>query len=103
MTVFGIMGCMALLICGFAIKDSVHALSPMQYGDIYRYDALAITGPNSFKECETLLEGSEEVSSIQEVAVDSITLTSNGDDESLQLFVLPDGADLSPYVSLKKR
>ena len=101
MTVFGIMGCMALLICGFAIKDSVHALSPMQYGDIYRYDALAITGPNSFKECETLLEGSEEVSSIQEVAVDSITLTSNGDDESLQLFVLPDGADLSPYVSLK--
>ena len=92
---------MALLICGFAIKDSVHALSPMQYGDIYRYDALAITSPNSFKECETLLEGSEEVSSIQEVAVDSITLTSNGDDESLQLFVLPDGADLSPYVSLK--
>lgn len=101
MTVFGIMGCMALLICGFAIKDSVHALSPMQYGDIYRYDALAITNPNNFKECETLLEGSEEVSSIQEVAVDSITLTSNGDDESLQLFVLPDGADLSPYVSLK--
>ena len=101
MTVFGIMGCMALLICGFAIKDSVHALSPMQYGDIYRYDALAITNPSNFKECEELLEGSEEVSSIQEVAVDSVTLTSNGDDESLQLFVLPDGADLSPYVSLK--
>ena len=101
MTVFGIMGCMALLICGFAIKDSVHALSPMQYGDIYRYDALAITNPSNFKECEELLEGSEEVSSIQEVAVDSATLTSNGDDESLQLFVLPDGADLSPYVSLK--
>lgn len=101
MTVFGIMGCMALLICGFAIKDSVHALSPMQYGDIYRYDALAITSPNNFKDCEALLEGSEEVSSIQEAAVDSVTLTSNGDDESLQLFVLPDSADLSPYVSLK--
>ena len=101
MTVFGIMGCMALLICGFAIKDSVHALSPLQYGDIYRYDALAITSTGNFDACEELLENSGEVSSLQEVAVDSVTLTANGDDEALQLFVLPDEADLSPYVSLK--
>lgn len=101
MTVFGIMGCMALLICGFAIKDSVHALSPLQYGDIYRYDALAITSTGNFDVCEELLENSDEVSSLQEVAVDSVTLTANGDDEALQLFVLPDEADLSPYVSLK--
>lgn len=65
--------------------------------------ALAITNPSNFKECETLLEGSEEVSSIQEVAVDSVTLTSNGDDESLQLFVLPDDADLSPLRFTQKR
>lgn len=101
MTVFGIMGCMALLICGFAIKDSVHALSPLQYGDIYRYDALAITSTGNFDVCEELLENSDEVSSLQEVAVDSVTLTANGDDEALQLFVLPDEADLSPHVSLK--
>ena len=101
MTVFGIMGCMALLICGFAIKDSVHALSPMQYGTIYRYDALAITTTDNFSACETLLEESNEVSQLQEVAVDSVTLTANDDDEALQLFVLPDDADLSSYVTLK--
>lgn len=101
MTVFGIMGCMALLICGFAIKDSVHALSPLQYGDIYRYDALAITSTSNFSSCEEALESNSEVSSLQEVAVDSVTLTANNDDEALQLFVLPDEADLSPYVSLR--
>ena len=101
MTVFGIMGCMALLICGFAIKDSVHALSPMQYGGIYRYDALAVTTTDSFSACEALLEGSEETSQLQEVAVDSVTLAANDDDEALQLFVLPNGADLSPYISLE--
>ncbi len=101
MTVFGIMGCMALLICGFAIKDSVHALSPMQYGTIYRYDALAITTTDNFSACETLLEESNEVSQLQEVAVDSVTLTANDDDEALQLFMLPDDADLSSYVTLK--
>ena len=101
MTVFGIMGCMALLICGFAINDSVHALSPMQYGTIYRYDALAITTTDNFSTCETLLEESNEVFQLQEVAVDSVTLSANDNDESLQLFVLPDDADLSSYVSLE--
>ena len=101
MTVFGIMGCMALLICGFAIKDSVHALSPMQYGAIYRYDALAVTTTDNFDTCKALLEESNEVSQLQEATIDSVTLSANDDDESLQLFVLPDRADLTPYVSLE--
>ncbi|MCR1979053.1 ABC transporter permease, partial [[Clostridium] innocuum] len=37
MTVFGIMGCSALVLCAMAINDSVSALIPRQYEHIYRY------------------------------------------------------------------
>lgn len=101
MTVFGIAGCMALLICGFAIKDSVHALSPMQYGDINRYDVLAVVNTDDFDDVSAELESDDAVASVLPLSVDSVTLSANDDEESLQLFVVPDGADLSAYVNLR--
>lgn len=38
MTIFGIGGCMALLLLGFGIKDSISAISKNQYGEIITYD-----------------------------------------------------------------
>jgi putative ABC transport system permease protein len=101
MTIFGIMGCMALLICGFAIKDSVHALSPMQYGEVYRYSVQAVVNSNDFDEAQAYLQSRSEVSQMQAMSVDTVTVTANGSNESMQLYVLPDGADLSPFVALK--
>ena len=40
MTIFGIAGCTALVICGMGIRDTSVALSPKQYGHITRYDLL---------------------------------------------------------------
>ena len=100
MTIFGIMGCMALLICGFAIRDSVHALSPLQYGGVYRYDVQAVVSADSFDDAQSYLQGSAEVSQLQPIAVDTVTVSTAGDEESMQLFVVPDGADISPYLSL---
>lgn len=101
MTVFGIAGCMALLICGFAIKDSVHALSGMQYGDINRYDVLAVVDADDFDDARESLEANAAVETLLPLSVDSVTLAANDDEESLQLFVVPDGADLSAYVTLR--
>ena len=47
MTIGGIMGCTALIICGFAIKDSVLRLAPYQYDTIYQYDILAVFDENA--------------------------------------------------------
>lgn len=41
MTVIGIAGCTALLLTGFGLKESISAIVDRQYGDIFRYDALA--------------------------------------------------------------
>lgn len=39
MTLFGISGCMALMVLGFGLKDSINYLSDVQYVDIVKYDA----------------------------------------------------------------
>ena len=38
MTVFGVGGCMALLLVAFGIGDSVRAMSEKQYNEIFKYD-----------------------------------------------------------------
>ncbi len=39
MTVFGIGGCMALLLVGFGVKDSINSIGELQFGVIRTYDA----------------------------------------------------------------
>lgn len=119
MTIFGIMGCIALLICGFAIRDSVHALSVMQYNDINRYDVLAVVNQEDFDASLQTLEEDTRISSVQPLSVDSVTVsspssatsetdTSSAEDassseakESLQLFIVPDGASLSDFINTR--
>ena len=100
MTIFGIMGCMALLVCGFAIRDSVHALSDMQYNDINRYDVLAVVNADDFDTSLQTLEDDARVSSVQGVGVDSVTVSADTK-ESLQLFIIPDGAPLSEFINTR--
>ena len=42
MTIFGIGGCMALLLVGFGLKDSIFDIAILQYSDIQLYDANVI-------------------------------------------------------------
>lgn len=102
MTVFGIMGCTALLICGFSIKNTVESLAPRQYDQIYRYDLMAVTMPEDFDACAEALADSGQVSDIEPIGVDNVTVEFDGAKESMQLYVIPRGTDIAPYVSLEK-
>lgn len=108
MTVFGIAGCTALVICGLGIRDTVVSLAPKQYGDITRYSALAVTASDELDDSITLLEDQAHADSNvgitdkQEIFVDSLKASSGDSSETLQLIVIPDDAtaDLSRYVNL---
>ncbi|MCH5192674.1 MAG: FtsX-like permease family protein [Oscillospiraceae bacterium] len=41
MTIIGIAGCTALLLTGFGLRESISAIVDLQYGNIFKYDALA--------------------------------------------------------------
>ena len=100
MTVAGILGCTALLVCGFAIKDTVTDLLPKQYEQVYQYDLLAVATDN-----DTLLEemeASEEIESYLNVRIDTVTIEYDGSKASIQLIVVPDedAELLAEYISI---
>lgn len=102
MTLFGIMGCTALLVFGLAIKDSVDALMPLQYENVYSYDLLAATSGDDNDKLISYMEESEEIIQYLNIQVESVKLKNeNKDSEKVQLMILPDGADISRYLTLK--
>ncbi|WP_428378538.1 FtsX-like permease family protein [Olsenella sp. Marseille-QA0557] len=107
MTVFGVAGCTALMIVGFAISDSVNALSPNQYGDasrlgVYDYDLMAVANQaDDLPELAEQFTEDTEVSNYIPVITDSLTLEYEGRKETVQLMVIPDGFELDDYIELK--
>lgn len=99
MTLFGIAGCTALLLAGFTIKDTVTELMPLQYEETYCYDAMVIADDN-----EKLLEYLEERSDVRKYINTMVTnvkvIAENGNEETVQLIVIPDDEKISRYIRL---
>ena len=102
MTVFGIAGCTALLVCGFGIRDSVVTLSGKQYGQagVTRYDLMLVTSAADLEDVAAELDADAQVTSFVPARVDSLTVEYGGSKESVTLVVVPDDADLADYVAL---
>lgn len=102
MTLFGIMGCTALLVFGLAIKDSVSELMPLQYENVYSYDLLAATGADDNEKLISYMENSGEITEYLNIQVESVKLkNADRDSEKVQFMIVPDGADISNYLKLK--
>lgn len=101
MTVLGIMGCTALLVFGFAIKDSVSELMPMQYENVYKYDLLAATSVDDNEKLLRYMESSDDVASYLNIQVETIKLkNAAGDTEKVQMLVFPNGESITEYFTL---
>ena len=99
MTVFGIMGCSALVLCAMAINDSVSALIPRQYEHIYRYDLMVMADEAHVYQS---LSKNDEVSECMALLVDNATIKSSGNkEERVQLMVFSKQADVASYLSLE--
>lgn len=104
MTIFGIAGCMALLLFGFAIRDSVGDLMPRQYEETSLYD-LMIVGETDLaddvKGLKEYLAEDEEVDAYLPAMITTVKLL-NADREELssQLVVVPDGEAFGSYIAL---
>ena len=99
MTVFGIMGCSALVLCAMAINDSVSALIPRQYEHIYRYDLMVMKDDAHVYQS---LSRDDEVSECLALLVDNATIKSSGNkEERVQLMVFSEQADVASYLSLE--
>ncbi len=54
-TIFGISGCTALILCGFGLKDSIVDITNMQYVNTFKYDATIYTNNLDLNEIDNIL------------------------------------------------
>lgn len=102
MTIAGIMGCMALLLFGFAIKDSVTDLMPRQYEQVYRYDLMAVTTPDDNEKLLSYVENDKEMVSFLNAQIENVQLKSAAGEEKVQLIVIPKDADIDRFIGLER-
>ena len=100
MTISGIAGCMALLLFGFAIKDSVTDLVPRQYEQTFFYDAMVVAADHEV--LQGYLDQDPNVAEYLEGFITSVTLKNQeGKTESVQLMVVSEEESLKEYVELR--
>lgn len=107
MTIIGIGGCMALMLVGFGLQDSITVIAKNQYTDIFTYDATVTLNtdakPDKKKELETVVADYDGVDSSMEVYSKSVDLESGSYTQSVTMEV-PESIDqISDYLVLKNR
>lgn len=107
MTVFGIGGCMALLMVGFGLRDSIQTIIKNQYQNIWVYDAYASIDDGADTEERAALltdvqniDGIAEALEVRQIAID---VESGGVTKSVNLFVPESTDNLTDFVILKDR
>lgn len=94
MTVFGIGGCMALMIVGFGLRDSIFAIGKLQYGELQLYDGMVILNTDAEeedrKEPAKYLSSEKEVSDIMEGYSKRVTISKGKEEQEVYLSVPSD-------------
>ena len=112
MTVGGVAGCTALIVCGLAINDTVADLGIKQYRDIYQYDLMVVSADSDADAMHTKVESDGRVTSSLDVRIESgdLAISGGGDgnsgnsgSESIQLVAVPEKrlSDLGNMVTLQ--
>ena len=107
MTIFGIGGCMALMLVGFGLKDSIFAIVDIQYGEIQLYDGnIILTDDATDEEKSNILTELDKDSAMTGSTEGLLTQISvgNGDEwHDVYLDVPKDVEEFSEFVVLQDR
>lgn len=107
MTVIGIACCMALLLVGFGLKDSIGVMAHIQYGELWRYDgSVSISATAEEEEKNTLfseLARNKEIADASPVYETMIDLSSGDITKSISLIVLPDADAFARFFCFRDR
>lgn len=107
MTIIGVMGCTALILAGFGLRDAVSQMIPSQYGEIFKYDVQIslkddITTSKIDEQAKNI-ENLEQITGIAKLNMQSIEITNVENTQSIQLIVPEDVNDFSKYITLRSR
>ena len=107
MTVFGIGGCMALMLVGFGLDDSISAIAVLQYDEIQQYDCNIILNEDASEEEKQevydMVVNEDRVEGAAESLLTQITIGNGGDWLDVYLNVPADVEAFPDFVSLQDR
>ena len=107
MTIFGIGGCMALLLVVFGLKDSIFAIVDIQYGEIQLYDGNIILSDDATEEEKsniiTTLEKDSKMAGSTEGILSQITVGNGEEWHDVYLDVPKNVEEFSEFVVLQDR
>lgn len=97
-TIGGIAGCTALILCGFGIKDGIVDLTDMQYGKTFSFDALSYVNDMNEEEIQNYFQ-KDKVTSITPVQ----SINASYDKTDINIMIFSDQDALKEIVSLKNK
>ena len=104
MTIIGILGCTALILTGFGLKDSISRIMPDQYEHVFNYDIQVSLKDgleeNQIEELKTNLEQKEEITKVVKTYMTSETAVKNGVEEDVQIIVPDDKNSLEGIINI---
>lgn len=110
MTIFGIGGCMALMLVGFGLKDSCYEIAELQYDEIQFYDASVYLDEDITDEERDHLhqilgdEAQSHVENYMDVEMQSLTLVNEGTEREVYECVFPASEEeISHFVDFHDR
>lgn len=111
MTLFGVGGCMALLLVGLGIRDSVAAMANNQYGKVFSYDAtVSVDATLTRAQRRAMLSGISDISEVESVMQANRTMvyasasTDYAENKKNAYMIVPRSIDdFKSYVTLKER
>ena len=107
MTVFGIGGCMGMMLFGFGLKDSISAIVPLQYEQIQLYDGDVILKEDVTEEerieVQKELDTDKKVSVTAENLLKNIEISSGESSQEVYLDVPKDVEAFKKFVVIRDR
>ncbi|XCP86441.1 FtsX-like permease family protein [Roseburia hominis] len=107
MTIFGIGGCMALMLVGFGLKDCIYEIVELQYEKVQFYDASVYFEDKASKEEKEeildYLSGNSAVEGAIPVRMQKVDLKAGKEKRSVYLTVPNDETEIEDFLSFHSR
>ncbi len=107
MTIIGILGCTALMVAGFGLRDSVSNMIPQQYGEIFKFD-INIAFKNEVSR-EEINKGIDEISKIEKIKdgltvnMQAVEILEKNNNQDIQLIVPENTKEIEKFITLENR
>ena len=109
MTIAGIGGCMALMVVGFGIRDSIMCIGTIQYQEIQVYDGMIYLSSSvtedQIQQIQDAMDGMDKMDSYIEMEMtrEPISLSVDGSTEDVYLCVPEDKDKIEDFMNFRSR